>query len=191
MRTYRAGGPASRHNRRVDAAEPDWPPSFTRSVVVLAAALCLAALVVGLASVYGVHNVRSQGVKVPATALGTTSLGGGSEVYVRFLVGDSAVVATAESPGWTPTHGTRVAVSYLPDDPAGSVRIVDSRVGGGYAPGVAGILVGALGALLVGFTYRRSRRRQGTDDLQQHPSSHAGISHNPRQPLQPNHKEPV
>jgi hypothetical protein len=158
-----------------------WPSGFERSVALLAAALCLAALLVGAATVLGVHTVRAQGVRVPATALGVTSLNGPQEVYVRFLVGDSAVVATAESPGWTPSHGTRIEVAYLSADPAGSVRIVDPRVGGGYAPGVAGIAVGTSGGLLLGVAYVRGRRNPRLN-----PGVAAGGS-----PQHPNQKEPV
>ncbi len=134
----------------------DWPRPFRRALAVLIGVLCLAAIVVGVASLVAERTVRTQGIATEATALGTTMAAGATQIYVRFLVGDSAVVTVAESPEWTPPHGTRIKVAYLAEDPAGSVRIVDSRAGGGYRLAVAGIVAGTGGAALLVLALRRA-----------------------------------
>jgi hypothetical protein len=139
------------------AAAPRWPATFERSLLLLVVLLSAASVAAGLVGLFGVYAVRSSGVTVSATALGATATGGSADVYVRFLVGDKALVATAASPLWTPRHGTRVAVAYDVDDPQSSVRIVDSRVGGGYLVGLIGVLAGGVGLVAA---YRRARRRE-------------------------------
>lgn len=147
-----------------------WPAPFRRALVALIGALCLAAVVVGTASIVSERTVRTQGIATEATALGATLSGGPSEIYVRFLVGDSAVVAIARSPDWTPPHGTRIAVAYLAGDPANSVRIIDSRAGGGYREGVAGIVAGAGGAALLVLALVHGRRARGNGSQGRRPA---------------------
>lgn len=103
--------------------------------------------------------VRSSGVTVQATALGEAGGSGPTDVYVRFLVGDQAVVTTTTAPLWVPTHGSRITVAYLADDPAGSVRIVDPRAGGGYGAGLLGLTVGVGCAVVALAAYRRTGPR--------------------------------
>ncbi|MDQ1245758.1 MAG: hypothetical protein QG597_125 [Actinomycetota bacterium] len=125
-------------------------------MTILVLALCALTVAGAGLSLVRVHSVRSSGVTVEATALGEASGSGPTDVYVRFLVGDRAVIATASAPLWAPTHGTRLQVAYLAKDPAGSVRIVDSRVGGGYAAGLLGLVVGIACAVVAAAAYRRS-----------------------------------
>jgi hypothetical protein len=133
-----------------------WPPAFAKAVITLVLALCAITIAGAGLSLARVLWVRSSGVTVEATALGEASGSGPTDVYVRFLVGDQAVVTTTTAPLWVPTHGTRVTVAYLTNDPAGSVRIVDSRVGGGYAAGLLGLAVGIGCAAVAVAAYRRS-----------------------------------
>lgn len=139
------------------AAARRWPAGLQRNLLLLVTLLSAASVAAGLLWSFGVYSVRSSGVTVSATALGATATGGSADVYVRFLVGDEALVATAASPLWTPRHGTRVAVAYDTDDPQASVRIVDPRVGGGYLSGIIGILAGGVG---LAAAYRQARRRE-------------------------------
>lgn len=132
-----------------------WPPAFARALIVLVLSLCALTIAGAVASVLQVQWVRAAGVTVEATALGEVAGSGPSNVYVRFLVGDRAVIAPTTAPLWVPTHGTRVTVAYLTQDPSGSVRIVDDRVGGGFAAGGLGLLAGVGGAAVSLRAYRR------------------------------------
>lgn len=135
-----------------------------RALLVLAAVLSLAMVVGGIAGLSRVAHLRANGVTTEATALGPAATA--SRVYVRFLDGASARIATVDSPLWSPQHGSRVRVAFLGADPAAGVVLVDERVGGGYlVPGLA-VLAGLAGAGATAAAYgrqARGRARSGVD----------------------------
>lgn len=136
---------------------PTWPRSFRRGVLVLVVVLSLATASVSALALWRLHRVDSSGVHTQATALGPAVGTNGTEVYIRFLHDSEALIATAEAPLWSPGHGSRVKVAFLPADPLGTVAIVDPRNRAGYVV-PAGAIATALGCLaMAAITLRRER----------------------------------
>lgn len=114
------------------ATRPTWPRTFRRGVLVLVVVLSLATASASAMALWRIHRVDSAGVHTQATALGPAVGSNGNEVYIRFLHGSEALIATADTPLWSPVHGSRVKVAFLPADPLGTVTIVDQRNRAGY-----------------------------------------------------------
>jgi hypothetical protein len=139
------------------AERPQWPTAFRRGLLVLVVVLSLATASVSALALWRLHQVDATGVHTQATALGPAVGSNGAEVYVRFLHGNEALIATAEAPLWSPDHGSRVKVAFLPADPLGTVAIVDSRNRAGYLV-PAGAIVVAVGCVLVAAAALRRER---------------------------------
>ena len=138
-----------------------WPSGFLRNLLVLVSVLCLATVVASGYALWQLHTLTTDGVTTEATALGPATGGPDSGVYVRFLWGSEALIGTAPSPLWEPTHGTRVKVAFLPTDPRGSVAIVDRRAGGGYVVPAGAALLGTV-CLVAAVAANRRRRPRGS-----------------------------
>jgi len=141
-------------------SKPTWPGAFRRDLTVLVVLLSVATIAVALMSLWQVHQVNSRGVHTEATALGAAPGGNGSQVYVRFLYGNEALIATADVPLWSPKHGTRVDVAFLPTDPRGSVTIVDARNSARHTVPAAAAVV-AMGCLVAAVAVVRRDRAGG------------------------------